>query len=305
MVRVLVIHQPTGDFENRALVAALSSLRSPGHELHCVKLPPSGAMPQSIARIMRLDRSVGFEVIHAIGPSSLLAALPVGCQPIIYTPPAADPLRGLRRVRWMGKVRQVTVAAPSQAVARELVRAGVARERIRVVFPPYTPNTTGAVSRSNLGFTDDDRILLAVGECTRRAGHKLTAWAAVILFCFDPRYKLLVAGGPYSETIRRFAAGLNQTGFCTFAHDALGYVPAVEDLVPLANVALFTPAEAHGLLAAQICQAGNLPIIASPHDMVCELLHAPRMTISQSRRAKIIAQAVFQHFDSNPAAAKA
>jgi|GEM_PF-6949605 len=300
MVRVLVVHQPTEDFENRELAVALAAAGSADYDVRLFQLPPAGATPHAMAELARLDRAAGFDVLHAIGPNSLLSVLPIGCQPVVYTPIAHNILRGVRRLRWISKVRQVTSTAPSQSARRALIDVGINQASIRSLPTPFVPTPAQTpITRKALGLAESDRVMLAVGECTRAAGHKLSAWAAVILFCFDQRHKLLIAGGPYVDVIRRFTQALCQPGFCVIAQDVLNTTISFDHLVPMADLALYTPAEPGGLLAAEICRAGNLPILAAPSALTNELSRDD-LIIGPAVHAKLLAQTAHHFFDDDP-----
>ncbi|MCS7033577.1 MAG: hypothetical protein NZ561_06230, partial [Phycisphaerae bacterium] len=113
MTRVLLVTDANADYENRSIAARITGATDPRIACSGHTLPPAGAMPHVMHRLMRRERQEEFDVIHAIGPASLTAVLPVGCQPIVYSPPGDQPLRGLSRLRWVSLARRVIVVAGS------------------------------------------------------------------------------------------------------------------------------------------------------------------------------------------------
>lgn len=292
MTRVLLVSDYNLDYDNRATVARLTGATHPQMEITHVPLSAAGAMPHMLRHVASLNRDDATDVIHAVGPSSLLAVLPCGCQPIIYSPPADDPLLRLTRLRWISKARRVTVACISEAHRREFLRNGIPREATRVVRS--TPTLIGAprLAREEIGLKEDQRVVLAIGESSRRSNHYLAAWAAVILYFFDRKYRFVVWGrGPVMDPTRRYITSLRQPGFSVVAEDAADRSIEWESVAQTADVALFTAARPSGLYAARVCEALGVPIVAAPTSIAREL-DPSNVTFSLTSRARIMAAAV-------------
>jgi hypothetical protein len=298
MTRVLLVSDHYLDYDNRAAVARLIGAAAPRMEITHVPLSAAGAMPHMVRRVASLERDDRTDVIHAVGPSSLLAVLPCGCQPIIYSPPADDPLLGLARLRWISKARRVTVACISEAHRREFLRNGIARDATRVVRS--APTLTGAprLAREEIGLKQDQRVVVAIGESSRRSNHYLAAWAAVILYFFDRKYRFVVWGrGPVMDPMRRYMTALRQPGFSVVAEDAAGRSLEWESVAQTADVALFTAARPSGLYAARVCEALGVPIVAAPTSISRELDRS-NAAFSLTSRARIIAAAAHKLAES-------
>lgn len=269
MTRVLSVSDTSTDFEGGVLRDRITAAGDDAaFRFTSVVLPPSGATPAAVRALARQNARAEFDVIHAIGPSALLAAAAIGCQPIVYSPPPDEPARRAARLKLVSAVRQVRVVCNSPAALRELSAAGVRGECLTLLPPPLPGATsaTGPIDRAALGLAREDRVLLAIGESTRRARHEQVIHAAVILRFLDPRYRLLIWGrGPAAGRVRRFDAALRQPGFCVFAEPALGREVDWRDLVGLADLAVNASAGAGSVLAASICARSGLSAVDLVH----------------------------------------
>lgn len=296
MTRVLLVTERSADFESQSIASQLLSARDAGFACERIELPPAGATPAAIRRILWRNAQREFDVLHAFGPRALLALAAVGCQPIIYSPPSDEPTRRAARLRWIGRFRQIAVACTSLAGCRQMAASGIAAQQCRVIPPPVGVIANGQLSRQQLGLRDEDRVLLAVGESTHASRHRLAIWTAVILHFLDRRYRLLLWGrGPQAEQAHRFAAALKQPDLCVFAEQRAGHPVHWSDVANLADLAIFTAVCASAILPGAICQLLNIPVVdaGGTGSIGAEFTNCGRAGLqSQSRRPREIARQI-------------
>lgn len=267
MIRVLLVSETPADFETAAVLRALTDAAA-GADLAIehVPLPPAGATVAAVHDLLRRnERAGGFDVLHAFGPRALLATAAVGCQPIAYTPPPAEPVARLSRLRRVMAVRSVRVACNSAVARAELLSAGVPPSAVTVLPPlPPVPATAAAATRSPaevraaLGLSPDDRVMLAAGEPTRSARLDHAIWSAVILNYLDRRHRIVACDrGPAGDRLRRFADSLAQPGFCAFAPPELDWAT----LAAAADVAVWSAVRATATLPLLGVAAAGVPVV--------------------------------------------
>lgn len=114
-----------------------------------------------------------------------------------------------------------TVYVPSRAVAHELAKKGVAREKIRVYprgadIERFHPSKRNGFFKKNYGLGDEIVKLLYVGRVSKEKSMPLLAGACKKLAAKQPGLHLVVVGdGPYLETMKSDLEGLpvSFTGF--------------------------------------------------------------------------------------------
>lgn len=252
MIRTLVVSESAPDFESEELARQLSR-GGAGWSAHRLTLPPAGATAAVVRRLASAHDAFEPDVVHAIGPSALLAASAVGCRPIVYSPPPDQPRKRFRRLRWISLFRQVRIVVNSIEAAEELAWA---RPGDVIVLPPIPPAEAGGrLDRRSLGLSPDDRILLACGESTRRAHHEHLTHIAAIAWFVDRRHRLLLWGrGPAIDRVRRFARSLNLPDFFVVAEDQLGQPVAWPALASVADLVLHGAGAASSVLPRIICR---------------------------------------------------
>ena len=119
----------------------------------------------------------------------------------------------------------MTTICPTDTQRRSLVERGVPIEKTTLIRPGVDFGVVSRRSRTirtELGFADDDYVILAAGESSVASNHRLTCWAASVLNVLDNRYKMLAwASGPQSNIIRTFASR-SLMPFATFAGGSIG-----------------------------------------------------------------------------------
>ena len=158
------------------------------------------------------------------------------------------------------------IAAISTAVRGELVRCGIAPERIRLIpsavdtalYRPAAAARQRLQQRYELG--DDDLIAASVAQLIPRKGHDFLLALAARLRARAPRLRLLVFGrGPARAALERQARALGLAGSVRFC----GYEERWHELLPGVDL-LLHPARREGLGAAVLeAMAAGVPVLAS------------------------------------------
>lgn len=283
MIRVLVAVDSGLDCECEAIGSQLLTAGNGQFAAVVHRLPPFGCTPAAVRSVGRLEHRHGFDVVHAIGLSAFLAVAPHGCQPIMFSAPADDLPRAVGRLRLVSRFRSVSVVVTSGAARSFLIEQGIKRETIRTARAQVPATAVSDITRGSLGLAASDKVVLALGESTRPANHRLAIWSAAILNYLDRRHRLLLWGrGPLTEGLMRFADSLGLPGVCVFAEPALGRPVGFAELCPLANAALGTAGRIGPVLPAACCHAAGLPVVAIPSPLGYELT-GPSLIAESSR----------------------
>jgi glycosyltransferase involved in cell wall biosynthesis len=148
------------------------------------------------------------------------------------------------------------------------------------IDPKRIPTVRDQRLREQLGIAPDDRIILAPGESTKQAGHKLALHATSILHVLDKRCRLLLWGrGREIAAVAWLGTKLRQDRLTIDAEQRLGRAIEFEQLLLVADVALVTPGVAAPVLPIALCMAAGLPIIAGDGPLVREILPPESATI--------------------------
>jgi len=242
--------------------------------------------PATAAAMLRRSTET-FDVIHAWGGRALtVAALGgTGKSPIVFSPASDTRLRTTQWLRAVMSYRRVEVVCPTSTVHRKLVERGVPLERCHLIRPGVefsrVKRRRDPALREQLGLSEHDHVLLAVGESTRAAAHRDAAWAASILHVADPKYKMLVWGrGPSVTSVAHFGRNVMPDAL-RIAQRRLGPRVEFEELLPAADTIVVTARASVATLPIAIAMAAALPIVATVTPTVAELLedrHTALMT---------------------------
>jgi glycosyltransferase involved in cell wall biosynthesis len=248
---------------------------------------------------VRLRFAHSFHVVHAWDAPALVAALGSGL-PVVFNAPAR-----LSRGTWSWLAtmayRDVQVVADSTVARNRLLRAGLPAGRCRLIQPAVDlkriRHARDEQLREELGIRTDDRVVLAPGESTGQAGHKLALHATSILHVLDTRYRLLLWGhGREVGSIEWLGAKLRQPGVVINAERRLRRAIEFEQLLSVADVALVTPGDIAPVLPIALCLAVGLPIVAADGPLVREIL-APDLATIVSASPRVLSQKLMQFFE--------
>jgi glycosyltransferase involved in cell wall biosynthesis len=226
----------------------------------------------------------------------LALAAVAGASRLVFSPrPHPSPAA----IRWAYAVRayrDVTVVAPSAGAQRAFLRREVPVERCHVVRPGVDFSKVNrrrdAGLRSALGIGPDDFVILAPGESTIDANHRLATWTASILRVLDPRVRLLLWGrGPMADQAAGLGAKLGQPNMVVRAEERLGRRVPFESLLPATDAALVTATGPAAALPVAVCMAAALPIVATAEPTVAELLEDRHTCLMVPQpRARLLAE---------------
>ena len=230
------------------------------------------------------------DLIHAWGDAALKLAAVSTHRPIFYSPMRFPTAQSIRWLRAISGYRDVTVIAPSETARRAFVQRGVPMERCHAVPPGVdfgrADRSRGRSLRESLGFSAEDRVMLAVGESDRSADHARTLWAAVILHVLDRKYRILLWGrGPLAGPVRRFAEKLQQPELFVVATDRLGSSVRFDEIIGAADVGVVSPISPTPTLAIALCMAAGLPLVSATDSTICELLEDRHNALLTTTRA--------------------
>jgi len=265
-MNVLHLLERSADYQTRAMAHAIG-----GDEVRTVHR-------LGILTAARGLRQCGpIAAIHAWGFSPLAAAALANVAPIIHTPSGQWTSRGVKQLIWISRRRRVHVTCDQGGLRNTLCLRGLAPDRCHVIppgvnDPDAAPLPPRRQIREQLGLTDEHFVVLAPGESTRAANHRLSLWAMGILHELSPSWKLLAWGiGPMAADLRRTAVRLGCQRMLIFGGGA--------DFAPLtaaADAALVTGDPTAATLPVAICMAAGLPIVGSgsesPRSMAQELI---------------------------------
>jgi glycosyltransferase involved in cell wall biosynthesis len=275
MVRVLHLVPAAADFQTERGVTQLAMFAREGFAIEVKTIGPRGDWPTVISASRGMRKLSAFDVVHAWGSKALTAAVLSGRRPVVYSP-APDLQK--RSARWLSAImqyRDVEVVAPSATLRNALLRTGIATEKCHVIRPGVD---FGRIKRRNpqlresLGLGRDDLVILACGESTRGANHRLAAWAGAILGAMDPRWKLLLWGrGSDAPRVIEFAGRVYRGSMLVVAEDA-GRRIEYEELLGACDLVLNTSKAATATLPLAIAMAAAAPIISTVTYTASELL---------------------------------
>ncbi len=217
------------------------------------------------------------DVIHAFGIDALTIAAMGFSGRILYTPAGESSRQAVRWTQAVSSYRDVHVLCTTSTQYRLFASSGVPHDRCHVIRPGVdfsrVRRRRDDVLRARLGFGPDDFVILASGESTRAANHKVAAWAVSVLNVQDARVRLLVWGkGERAAAVSRFAARMVTPTYACVATERLGPKVNYEDLFPATDCVLVTAAGAVSTLPIAVAMAAALPIVSTVSYTTAELL---------------------------------
>ncbi|MDB5329171.1 MAG: glycosyltransferase [Phycisphaerales bacterium] len=302
MIRVLHLLGREADFQSARGPAALVRGAGVDFSLHSRTLGAGGDDGTPLSAFLTLRRGTAgkFDLVHAWDAPSLAAAALAGVAPIVYTP-CRFPTR--RSVGWLRAVmgyRDVHVVCSSATQHRAYVERGIAIDRCHLIRPgvdfSLVKRRRDAALRRALGFAEDDVVILAAGESTRAAGHRLAVWTTAILHVLDEHYRILLWGrGDQAQPVARLAEKQGQEGLICVAEQRLGRRLEFEELLPAADLVLVTANGPIPTLPIAVCMAAGLPIVSTVTYTVAELLEDRHTAVMVPRPApRVLAQRVLE-----------
>ncbi len=280
MARILHLLDLHCDAATRAAQRAIAARGQIGQAQQTATLGHGGNFrntAQAILQLRRRRRSFDWDLIHTWGERAFVAAALGQSAAIVHSPGGAMDRGHCRWVVSAMSYRAIELVVASSTIQRRCAQRGIDPDRCHVVRHGVDFSTVRSRRdpglRAALGFNDHDIVILAVGESTVPAAHAQALWATAILHVLDPRYKLLIWGrGPRSGALQRFARGMRLPEVLTLAEQRLGREMAFESLPSAADAIVATGDDDAPALPVAIAMAAALPIIATVHSTVSELL---------------------------------
>ena len=147
--------------------------------------------------------------------------------------------------------------------------------------------------RDALGLNPNQRVLLASGESTRGANHRLAAWAVAILAAMDESWKLILWGrGTQADAVKTFSHQVYRGQMMVVAEDGPRRVE-YEELLAAADMVLNTARAAVATLPIAMAMAAAVPIVSTVTYSVSELLEDRHNSLLVPRpSARMLAQRI-------------
>jgi hypothetical protein len=266
MMRVILLLDEGADFQAGRSAAQIARGLGDGFTTEVQRIGPGQTYFNAVDAVLRLRRiSRDGTMIHAFGTSALTVAAMSGAQRILFTPPPEMRMSTLRWIRAAMAYRDVQVICSTSTQRRQCVEQGVPLERCHLIRPGVDfariQRRRNDEFRTALGFTRDDFVMLAVGESTRPADHRATAWTASILHTLDPRYKMLLWGrGEMAGSVQQFGTALSHPQLIHCAEGRLKRPVEFEELLCATDLVLVSASGPVATLPISICMASALPI---------------------------------------------
>ena len=276
MIRILQLLDARADFQTQRCADDLHRGLGGEFRVDSRTIGRGGTYRSILSAVLALrgTRREEFDLIHALGPSSLAAAALGNDARVIYTQTDGVPLRWLRAVM---SYRDVQAICPTATLRRICVERGLPLDRCHLIrpgvdFARIKPRRDPRLRRA-LGIAEEDFVLLAAGESTRAADHRQAAWATSILHVVDERYRVLLWGrGDRVRSLVDFGNHLRQPRLVCVAEQRLGRLVEFEELLPAADMILVPARGAVATLPISIAMAAALPIVGVAGYTVGELL---------------------------------
>jgi len=275
MIRVLHLVEANADFQTERGATQLAMFLREGFQTEIKTIGPAGDWPNVISASRAMRKIGGFDLVHAWGIKALTLAVMGARRPVVYSPAPDLQKPGAKWLLAIMQYRDVEVISPSATLRNALLRNGISPQKCHVIRPGVD---FGRIKRRNpqmreaLGLSQDDLVLLASGESTPGANHRLAAWAAAILGAMDDRWKLILWGrGPDAPRVKQFAQRVYRGTMLVVAEDSDRRFE-YEELLSASDLVLNTAKGAVATLPLAISMAAAAPIVSTVTYTASELL---------------------------------
>ena len=239
----------------------------------------------------------GFDLIHAWDPQAFIAAVASGL-PVVFSPERRFP-RGTWSWLATNAYHDVHVVSATRLGCARQVREGLSPERCHVIIPGYEAPARSTVAdselRGRLGISPDQFVILAPGESSRAARHRVAWHAAAILRVLDERFRLLIWGrGPEARLLRDLSVKVKQPQLVVDAERRLGRDVSFDELIGAADVALFTGSSDAAVLPLAACAAAGLPVVATKSALVRETFTTDDLVVVETKDVRTLSQRILE-----------
>jgi glycosyltransferase involved in cell wall biosynthesis len=246
----------------------------------------------------------GLDLIHAWDPAAFIAGVASGL-PVVFSP-TFHVKRG--SWSWLASAAygDVHVVSPTAWACEQQIKAGLPADRCHVIVPGL--ESAGGKPRPNadlrmrLGISPGQFVILAPGESSRPARHRIAWHAAAILGVLDERFRLLIWGrGPEARLVRDLAVRANQTKLVIDAEQRLGREIGFDELPGAADAALLTGSSDAALLPLVVCATAGLPIVATDSRALRETYGKGHVVVVARKDVRTLSQRLLE-LQENPSA---
>jgi glycosyltransferase involved in cell wall biosynthesis len=239
----------------------------------------------------------GLDLIHAWDPPAFVAAVASGL-PVVFSPTVR-----VKRGSWSwlatAAYADVHVVSPTAWACDQQVKSGLPAERCHVVVPGLE-STPGSINpdpdlRDRLAISASQFVILAPGESSRAARHRVAWHAAAILRVLDERFRLLIWGrGPEAQLVRNLSVRVQQADLVIDAEKRLGREVSFEELAGAADAALVTGSSDASLLPAAVCASAGLPIVATESAAIREAFGTNEIAVVARKDVRTLSQRLLE-----------
>jgi glycosyltransferase involved in cell wall biosynthesis len=328
MLRILQLSPAQPDFQTQRGIESLPLGLGDDFSTQTKTIGPGGDYPNFPSAALAMRRRNFFDsvdIIHVWRLCDLAAAAFAGAgrdissqakdvsygkiasARLIFSLPAEFSLKNISRLRAITDWRAVQIICPTSTLRHVLIARGFSSERCHLIRPGIDFSRLrlrqNPQLRAELGFTDDQHILLAPGESTRSANHRQAVWAMALLNGLDPKYRLLLWGrGEQIDRVKRFSDTFLQPGLLTIAEEKLHRPIDFESLTGAADTALVTALDPAATWPICTAMAAGLPIVSTASHTVAELLEDHHSAfIAEKNTARAAAQRFLELQDDRTA----
>jgi hypothetical protein len=299
MPRVIHVYSSNPGYQTEKTIAAIVENLRNDFQFESFSVNSAGTFLSSIRASLSLHPKKSDDlIVHAWGAAALKATLLARLQPIVYSP---DPETVPQMDFWLRRAlcfRQTRIVCPNSAMRDHLISRGAPRGHCSTILPILDKKTLckfpDPALRANLGFQPSDVVILAPGESTRWAEHRIAVWAVSILHVLDKRFRLLAWGRrAQSASLLRFAQRLQQPQLVVLAEPKLGRKIDFDDLTIAADFALDS-SKGGCSLPSLTCLAHGIPTISAHTAAISEVaMDFPNLTLISEATPKRLAQALW------------
>jgi glycosyltransferase involved in cell wall biosynthesis len=279
--------------QNSPLAQRVVKIGAPVHQV-----PRFGLRAWAASAIRRLTAEGRFDLVHLNEPHAVTSAWMARVQakvPLLFSRRIGFPLQK----NWVSRQRYRAIdrfLPNCNDVARSLMEAGIAAERITVVYegvelpPPMTPEMRRS-DRRHWGVKEDEFLFGCTSVFVPEKGQRHLIAALPQVREQFPRTRLLLAGdGRCRAELESLTRQLGQNEALIFA----GFVENIDQVYTALDAYLF-PSEIEGTgTALQAAMAWGLPCISTARGGLHEIVENERSAIVVEPNGKEFAQAMIR-----------
>ena len=241
------------------------------------------------------------DIIHAFGSAALAMAVVAASRSIVYTPTRWPNAAAIAWLRAAMAYRRIHVICESDTLRRAYVTRGIPADRCTIIRPGVSMGGASSARdeslRSALGFTAENRVILAPLPVGMGGDHGLAIWAVSVLNVVDARYRVLVINFEDGARAARLLSRLMDARVLVIANRHLPDVK-LADLYAAADAVLLTPSQRGRSIDVVSAMARMRPIFSTVTPVVCEFLE-DRHTALLARNAtpRMVARRIMDGFE--------